>query len=55
MTRVIRVSQLLGFTVPALTAVALAQNADPGVMALTPGEMKWVSQGGLNVRNRLRR
>ncbi len=47
MTRVIRVSQLLGFTVPALTAVALAQNADPGVMALTPGEMKWVSQGGL--------
>ena len=47
MTRVIRVSQLLGFTVPALTAVALAQNADPGVMALTPGEMKWVSEGGL--------
>ena len=32
---------------PALSAVALAQTAAPGVVALTPAEMKWASQGGL--------
>ena len=37
MTRVIRVSQLLGFALPALTAGALAQEAAPGVVILTPG------------------
>jgi quercetin dioxygenase-like cupin family protein len=29
-----------------LAAKALAQTADPGVVALTPAEMKWTSQGG---------
>jgi anti-sigma factor ChrR (cupin superfamily) len=30
-----------------LSAVAAAQTTGPGVMALTPSEMKWTSQGGL--------
>jgi quercetin dioxygenase-like cupin family protein len=30
-----------------LSAVAVAQTADPGVVALTPAEMRWTSQGGL--------
>jgi quercetin dioxygenase-like cupin family protein len=30
-----------------LNVVALAQTTAPGVMALTPAEMKWTSQGGL--------
>jgi hypothetical protein len=30
-----------------LSAVAVAQTTAPGVMALTPAEMKWTSQGGL--------
>jgi quercetin dioxygenase-like cupin family protein len=30
-----------------LSAVALAQTTVPGVMALTPSEMKWGAQGGL--------
>ncbi len=30
-----------------LSAVAVAQNTAPGVMALTPSEMKWGAQGGL--------
>ena len=47
MTRVIRMSQLLGLALPALGAAALAQDAAPGAVALTPGEMHWVSQGGL--------
>ena len=41
----------LGFILPlvgmALSAVAVAQTATPGVVALTPVEMKWASQGGL--------
>jgi hypothetical protein len=49
MTRLIRVSQLLGLALSAFTAVALAQDAAPGVLALTPGEMHWASQGGLAV------
>jgi hypothetical protein len=28
---------------------AIAQNASPGVVALTPEEMKWSSQGGLSL------
>jgi hypothetical protein len=47
MARVIRMSQLLGLALPALGAAALAQDAAPGAVALTPGEMHWVSQGGL--------
>jgi quercetin dioxygenase-like cupin family protein len=47
MTRVIRLGHLLGFALPALTATALAQDTAPRVVALTPGEMKWTSQGGL--------
>jgi quercetin dioxygenase-like cupin family protein len=30
-----------------LAATALAQTADPGVLALTPAEMKWTQQGSL--------
>jgi quercetin dioxygenase-like cupin family protein len=30
-----------------LNAVAVAQTAAPGVVAVTPAEMKWASQGGL--------
>jgi hypothetical protein len=30
-----------------LSAAAVAQIAAPGVVALTPAEMKWQSQGGL--------
>jgi len=30
-----------------LSAVAVSQTTDPGVVALTPVEMKWTSQGGL--------
>ena len=44
---VLKTSQLLGFALPALTATALAQDTAPGVVALTPGEMHWASQGGL--------
>jgi hypothetical protein len=31
----------------AVSAVAAAQTTDPGVVALTPAEMKWTSQGSL--------
>ena len=31
----------------AFSAAAVAQTAAPGVVALTPAEMKWASQGGL--------
>jgi anti-sigma factor ChrR (cupin superfamily) len=47
MTAVVRVGRCLAFVLPALSAVALAQTAAPGVVALTPAEMKWASQGGL--------
>ena len=30
-----------------LSIAATAYSAEPGVMALTPSEMKWSSQGGL--------
>jgi quercetin dioxygenase-like cupin family protein len=33
----------------ALSAVAMAQTADRGVVALTPPEMRWTSQGNLAV------
>jgi hypothetical protein len=49
MTRLIGVSRCLGIALPAFTAVALAQDAAPGVVALTPSEMHWTSQGGLAV------
>jgi hypothetical protein len=46
----ITASQRLGFALPAAGAVpsafAMAQTATPGVVALTPLEMKWSSQGG---------
>ena len=32
-----------------VTSVAMAQYGEPGVVALTPDEMKWQSQGGLTV------
>jgi hypothetical protein len=38
-----------GLILSALATVALAENGAPGVVALTPDEMKWQSQGGLTV------
>ena len=47
MKSVLKTGYWLGFALPAFTAVALAQDTAPGVVALTPGEMHWASQGGL--------
>lgn len=47
MIAAIGVSQLLGLALPAFSAIALADDAAPGVVALTPSEMHWASQGGL--------
>src|SRR5882757_8057663 len=50
-SRLVRAKHILGFVSAAagvaLNAVAVAQTAAPGVVALTPAEMKWASQGGL--------
>jgi quercetin dioxygenase-like cupin family protein len=50
-TTQIKASQRFGHVLFAtgamLSAFAMAQTATPGVVALTPGEMKWSSQGGL--------
>jgi quercetin dioxygenase-like cupin family protein len=34
-------------TAAAMTSIAAAQSVAPGVVAMTPDEMKWSSQGGL--------
>ena len=50
-SRLVRAKHSLGFVSAAvgvaLNVVAAAQPAAPGVVAVTPAEMKWASQGGL--------
>ena len=49
--RLVKAKHSLGFVSAAagvtLNVVAVAQPAAPGVVAVTPAEMKWASQGGL--------
>ena len=50
-SRLVKAKHSLGFVSAAvgvaLNVVAVAQPAAPGVVAVTPAEMKWASQGGL--------
>src|SRR5712675_2887854 len=49
--RLVKAKHILGFVSAAagvtLNVLAVAQTAAPGVVAVTPAEMKWQSQGGL--------